>query len=125
MLTRIEASCIRKIVYTKGLVTSHQVSKSGVAYRILVVPRELHDIHKLKRIDTLKLLRDIAFGGRPEDALSAAAFATALEDNPISAALVVDVSTDKFDDVSEGVNRTPRDRIVARIDRILTSIVDR
>ena len=73
---------LRKIVYTEGLVTSHQVSTAGVAYTELVVPSEFEQLYKAKRLSALRLLLDVVKEGRPQEALSAAAFATAMEEDP-------------------------------------------
>jgi hypothetical protein len=119
MLSTKEASTLRKIVYTKGLITSHEVSNKGIAYTVLDVPSEFETIYKAKRLPSLRLLLDIVKGGRPQDALSAAAFATAMEENPMRAAACATKSKEDFDEDSVGLGSTPRSRLVLWLEKLI------
>jgi hypothetical protein len=106
-----EDAIIRKLVYTKGLITSYKIIGNN-GCTVLDVPQELEKIYRLKRVDSLRLLLDIVKGGRPEDALSAAAFAVALEENPQSAAFYARSPKDTFDEVQGSSEKTERIRLV-------------
>jgi hypothetical protein len=86
------------------------------------VPKTVIKFHNKKRVATLRLLLDIVRGGRPEDALKAAGFAIALEENPIVALPCADCPPNLFDE-SEGDNeRTLRMRLVEWLDNRILSI---
>jgi hypothetical protein len=116
-----EAATLRKIVETKGLVTSHQVSTAGVADTELVVPSDFENLYKAKRLPALRLLLDIVRTGSAHDALSAAAFATAMEEGPIRAAFCAHQSRDDFDEDSVGLGSTPRSRLDIWLEKIINS----
>jgi hypothetical protein len=116
-LSHKEAATLRTIVYTKGRRTSHEISRTGGLQRVLVIPREFEELYKAKRMSALQLLLDIVKGGRPEDALSAATFAIAMEEDPIMAAFHLSQSTEDFDDDPEGGGDTPRTRLVKVLEK--------
>jgi hypothetical protein len=86
------------------------------------IPKTVIEFHNKKRIATLRLLLDIVRGGRPEDALTAAGFAIALEENPIAALPCAYCPPNLFDE-SEGDNEdTLRMRLVEWLDNRISSI---
>ncbi len=121
-LDATEEALVRKLVDKKGLITSHQLSDEGIAYTELAVPKELVELHKKKRVPMLRLLLDIIKNAIAHDALSAAAFADALEDNPVSAAFYARCSTDDFDEGGPGKGSSRRHAILAWLEKHLAEI---
>lgn len=116
VLTNEEARVVRASIYEGNVQTTIEMEGTWSGHRVLVVARELREIHKKKRMGTLSLLRDIVKGGRPVDALAAAAFAFALKDNQILALLCVDSDPNTFDRNEDDSDSTLRSRIVSEFD---------
>ena len=113
-----EAAALRRAVATKGLVTSHVASKTGFPCRILVVPDELVKLHNKNRLAVLQLLLEIVRDAKAREALSAVAFAVALEENSTSAACYVDLLSNDNDEKWQA-NGARRKRIVACLEEMV------
>jgi hypothetical protein len=113
-----EKASIRKYVYEGGA-TAMPRDGQWAMQEILVVPRELASLHRQKRLSTLHLLLDIIRGGRAHDALVAAGFAHALEENIAIGALVARYPHDKVDDEIADFGYTCRDQLVEHAEELL------
>jgi hypothetical protein len=116
-LTAREAAAVRKTVYGHFL---NGVARKGpwAGTRIVLVPERLTEIHKTKPVATLKLLRDIVTGARPTDAIAAAAYAVALQDNPFNA---MAFAYWKPDSVDNDTNPTPRrNKLIQEMNKLLS-----
>jgi hypothetical protein len=82
---------------------------------VLCVPRDVEDIYAKNRIESLELLLDIVKGARPKDALLAAAYAIALEDDIGGGAFIARYPTDKFDEPGKGGISSRRDQLVEEL----------
>ena len=121
-LTTVEDAMIREMVYTMGLGIGPVPSDPSGTQRGLVVPIPVFELHKSKRLATLNLLLDIVKGGRPDDALTAAGYAVALEEHPIAGILYMFYSADAVDKVQPKDERSGRDKLIERLTKLLRRI---
>src|SRR4051812_29430200 len=70
MMTRHEAALLRSIIQKDGLQV-HTKLATPLPYREIVLKADLVELHKKKRVATIKLLLDIVKGAQPEDSLTA------------------------------------------------------
>jgi hypothetical protein len=106
-----ERAQIRKWVYDGGATALPRGGRWALQ-EVLVVPAELTKLHAEKRAGTLHLLLDIVKGGRPHDAMVAASFAHALEEDIAVGAFFMKYPFGEVDVEIQGSGCTYRDRLV-------------
>jgi hypothetical protein len=119
ILTKQEAAALRAIIYDEELCTGSRLTEIGLPERVVILRKEVIELHQKKRVATLRLLLDIVRGGRAKDALAAAVTAVALEEGPDYAVFFLHVPLDAFDNARGANERTLRDRIVANVEEML------
>jgi hypothetical protein len=116
MLTSDEEALLRGIVYDRGLTTTTPTKGVNAGRRIILLPDEMVELHKKKRIATLTLLIDIVIGARPQDALAAGGFAMALEGHPGYALyLCYHCPPDLVDEPPRNMEQTKRQRLIETV----------
>jgi hypothetical protein len=120
-LSREEAALVRKAVYTSGLATALPIQGRWAGNQILVVPNELTELHKKKRVPTLHLLLEIVKGGRPVDAVAATAYVVALEENPLAAAPYATYPFDMVDDTPATRPQTGREDCLKWVTKLIAA----
>jgi hypothetical protein len=118
-LTRGEEALLRNLVYKKGLGISTPVNGPNAGHRMVPVLIPVAELHKKKRVATLRLLLEIVRGGRPEDALTAAGWAVALEEGGFAAVAFFDWPAHLFDDGDDGGKRSGRELAVKWVSELL------
>jgi hypothetical protein len=113
MLKPEEEARLRAIIYKDGATTTIAPQGPDAGHVIVIIPKLFEELHKKKRIAALKLLLEIVKGARPEDFLSAAAIATALEDNPRAAVVYVHLKEGDVDEVDVRTGKSLRTRVSA------------
>jgi hypothetical protein len=119
-LTHEEAGFIRTVIYDEHISTRYTTGTS--AHREVVLRPEVVELHKKKRVGTIKLLLDIVKGGKPKDALAAGVTAYALEEGPVYAICLLDGTSESFDKADSDDEPTKRERIVKKLEKILASV---
>ena len=120
LLTASEELQIRTWVYNGTIQTSRPIEGPWFNITILVYPNELAAVYTRKPGSTLMLLRMIVAGGAPKDAILAAGFANAIADSPMSAAILVSISSEKdFDQETDVNHETQRSYFLKHIDGYL------
>lgn len=117
-ITKMDLALIRKEIYEAGFVIQ-TIQNSFPPKRELVVSKDVLEIHRKYRIPTLKLLRDIVKGGRPQDARKAVATALSLE---LGANVGVELSTiplESIDKVESNELTTCREDWIMQMETIL------
>ncbi len=117
-MTKEEESLLRAIIYGEGFSTHYRKQYPGG--REVAMNRKVLELHKNKRIGTLKLLLDIVKGGRPTDAISAGVTAVALERSPVMAAAMGDISPESLDKANSETVTTVRDRMAKMVEEVLS-----
>ena len=119
ILTSGENSLLRKAVYLDGIGTSIEIAGPWASKSVVVVPKRVVELHRKKRVATLKLLLEIVRGGRPEDSLAATAFAVTLEINPVAAVPLVYYPAELLDELVRETKGTGRDRLIDSVQELL------
>jgi len=120
VLDRHDEFVLRNNVY-KGLGTGIETEGRWATHRVIVLTNDVVELHKKKRVATLKLLLEIVKGGRPDDALLATGYAVALEEDPIRAVPLADYPVDSVD-VDEGKTGEPgRQGLIDAVAKLLAS----
>jgi hypothetical protein len=119
-LTLPEEAIIRNIVYTKGLATCFQLEGPWAGHRIVDLPGRLVELHKKNPLGTLTLLLEIVKGASPKDALTAACFAIALEEDPFAAVICADFGSDAIDLEDANNESTFRIRLANSITKMIS-----
>jgi hypothetical protein len=84
---------------------------------MVAIPAPLKEVYKKKPIPTLKLLLDIVRGGRPEDALTAMAYAVSLEEDPAIATVFVDYPKALLDAEPQRNEPSGRERMIKDLEQ--------
>jgi hypothetical protein len=118
MLTKEEASYLRNVIYNEGYCTTirHDLQSARREVALLI---KVHELHKKKRLGTIRLLLEIVKCGKPKDSTAAAVTAMALEDDPAYAALFGDGDLDAFDKRIAPDAPTDREVFVAWLENAL------
>jgi hypothetical protein len=119
MLSNREEAALRKSVYKNGLSTTIAAEGPWAGHRIVVVPIQVSELHKKNRVAVLCLLLEILRGARQQEALTAAAFAIALEKSPIRALPCATYEPDTIDLVTEDEESTGRQALVRGLEEII------
>jgi hypothetical protein len=121
-MTKQEASVVRKLIYFGPLGTHIRLDLPFPQREVALSP-QLMTLHKVKRVAVIKLLLEIARGGRPKDALTAGIMAIALEEGPLDAVPLLDIglaSIDSFDNPAPDQKaKTLRETLVGRVEDLL------
>lgn len=118
LMTKQEAARLRAIIYDGSLCTRMNL-ETPLPQREVALNNEVVDLHKKKRVAVLRLLLDVARGGRPKDALAAGVTALALEEGPAYAVLWIDRGLDAFDNAQSNEVSTERERLVEQVEKAL------
>src|SRR5580765_7107274 len=96
-LSNDEEAVLRGLIYGKGLSIGHK-EVNGFPQRVIPRPNKLLELYEKKRLAVLQVLLDIVKGGRPEDALTAAGYAIALEESPSTAVFCAETKPVRVDE---------------------------
>jgi len=114
-----DAECREDVYQGVGI---GQVRVGGNPKRAVILTKSLENAYKKKPLATLQLLLDIVKGGRPADAVSAAAFAVALADNPFGATTIASPLPKSDDEVELTEVGRPRKELIARVKRLISKV---
>ena len=120
-LTNHEEAVLRKCVYPQGLATYVALEGPWKSHRLLAVPKELAALYKEKPLAVLKRLLTIVEGGRPEDAISASAYAAALVEGPPHGVMYADYMPEWVDDEPGATEKTERCRMIEGVERMVSA----
>jgi hypothetical protein len=119
-LTKTEESELRDAVYSLGPKLALPRKGEWAMIEVLIVPNEVSKVYQAKRGAVRRLLRDIVKGGRPRDALLAAGYFFAVEEDIGRGAFYVQFPEERLDS-PRGRDRTDsrRDEILRDMDKII------
>jgi hypothetical protein len=113
MLKTEDDSQLRSIVQNDGVSTCIARDGPEAGKTIVAIPKAFDESYQRNRLATLRLLLDIVNRGTPEDVLTAAAIATALEDSASAGLLYVYCAARQVDEVDLATGQSIRTRFAA------------
>lgn len=120
-LTTKEQAVLRDKVYNGGRSTYTPRDGPWAFQRSLSVPNEIAELHKRKRLPTLRILLVIVKGGRPNDAVLAASYIVALEMNPVTALMYAHYPLNNVDEAKVNNEHTGREELIEIANKIITT----
>jgi hypothetical protein len=111
-------------INTQGCMIITAKMGPGAYQRRLYIPRVVADLHRQRRIATLKALLDVVSCGPPRSAVIAAAYAVGLEVNPTVAALFTSYPAGSLDEKLDGSDESTRDELIRVVRQLLSDAQD-
>jgi hypothetical protein len=113
---------LRNTVATEPRLSSLPWQGEWAHHTIIIVPKRVKHYYSRDARGTLKVLRTIIEKGSPHDALSAAGYALALAENPITGFLASSGAEDEFDRKNPLTGKTERQTLVGIVDKLISRL---
>ena len=114
-----DQSQLRQVVYGESFRIALGTKGELLGKRLLLVPDFVSKCHQSRRLATLKLLAQIVQGGAPKDALLASTYITALEGDPVFAALDASMPLDKMDQTGKNARDSLRIMLIESAEKAI------
>ncbi len=111
-----EVAIVRQVI-RRGLPTHVDPVR---LHRSVVLDQSLANLHREKRVATLRALLDVIRNGSAQDVLTAGGFAIALEKNPVIALGCVDTTADAVDIIDDVSSTTLRSRLISWLEELVS-----